>query len=138
MDVVELREQLVHSNVTFATEIIDHQETDTAALNKVIDAIANILDVGYKPSEYITVSFIPPVVLILQLIEMTLSSVGNIASVFTNMQMKIDPFFFLQQYVPHIDWMKFKSAMDIKDIEDSVKTSIDNAGMDGGQPGGQQ
>jgi hypothetical protein len=86
MDVVELREQLVHSNVTFATEISDMQENDNDALSRMVDIIAEIKELGYKPSKYVKVSLIPPVVLIVQLIEMTLSSIGNIAGVFTNLQ----------------------------------------------------
>lgn len=135
MDVVELREQLVHTNVTFATEISDMQENDNEALTKLIDIIAEIKEVNFKPSKYVKVSLIPPVVLIVQLIEMTLSSIGNIAGVFTNLQLPIDPYFFLEKYVPHIDWVKFKEAA----AEDSVetKTRTDLGGGDSGAGGGQ-
>lgn len=111
------------------------QEIDTTALNKLIDIIAEVKKVNFKPSEYITTTLIPPVVLILQLIEMTLSSVGNIASVFLNMGVTIDPYYFLSQYVPHIDWEEFRKASDRKVIADKTKQSI-SGGEGGGSPGG--
>lgn len=133
MDVVELREQLVHSNVTFATEISDMQENDNDALNRLVDIVAEIKELGYKPSKYVKVSLIPPVVLIVQLIEMTLSSIGNIAGVFTNLQLPIDPYFFLEKYVPHIDWEKFKESAQRDGIESKTRTDL---GAGGNQAGG--
>ncbi len=130
--VVELREQLVHSNVSFATEIVEHQEGDVESINQLMDIIAEVKGLKYKPSQYITVSLIPPVVLILQLIEMTLSSVGNISGVFQNMGMKVDPYYFLEQYVPHIDWEKFKEKAAGKELDDSTRSSMGG----GEQPGG--
>ena len=106
---------------------MDFQENDTNALNELIDMIADIKGLKYKPSDYIAVTLIPPVVLILQLIEMTLSSVGNIASVFQNMGITIDAYFFLQQYVPHIDWDKFKEKSSIKKVEDKTRNDITTA-----------
>jgi len=35
-DVIELREQLIHANVSFATEIIDIQDNINVALDKVL------------------------------------------------------------------------------------------------------
>jgi len=134
MDVVELREQLVHTNVTFATEISDMQENDNESLTRLVDIIAEIKGWKHKPSKYVKVSLIPPVVLIVQLIEMTLSSIGNIAGVFTNLQIPIDPYFFLEKYVPHIDWAKFKEAAEEDSSE--AKTKTDLGGGAGEQQGG--
>lgn len=135
MDVVELREQLVHTNVTFATEISDMQENDNECLSRIIDIIAEIKGMKYKPSKYVKVSLIPPVVLIVQLIEMTLSSIGNIAGVFTNLQLPIDPYFFLEKYVPHIDWKKFKEAAEEDSIDTKTRTDL-GGGAGGEQSGG--
>ena len=44
-DVIELREQLVHTNISFATEIIDMQEITTAGLTKFVDIFAEIFDI---------------------------------------------------------------------------------------------
>lgn len=110
--VVELREQLLHVNTTFATEISDQQETISEGLNKMIDRIAEIQEKDFVPSQYINTGLIPPVVLILQLVESTLSSVGNISGVFQQLNMEFDPFTFLKNYVPYIDWTQFEKEAD--------------------------
>ena len=131
MDVVELREQLVHSNVSFATEITDLQEGITKSLTELVDVVAQIRGFPLEPSQYVSVSLIPPVVLILQLLEMTLSSVGNISSVFQSLQLPFDPYFFLQKYVPYVDWDEFKNEALKMGLERRTKTDIRNAS---GQP----
>lgn len=72
---------------------------------------------------------IPPVVLILQLIEMTSGSAQNIISVFQNLQLPIDPLSFLRDYVPFIDWNRFeKTALKYtaeKNIENEIKAKYD-------------
>ncbi len=134
-DVIELREQLVHTNVSFATEIIDMQENITAGLTKFVDIVAEILKVNYKPSEYVQIKLIPPIVLILQLIEMTLSSIGNINGIFQTLQTPVDPYFFLKQYVPYIDWEAFKEAADVYTTAQKTKAEIDANKGGGGDPG---
>lgn len=138
-DVIELREQLVHTNISFATEIIDMQENITAGLTKFVDIVAEVLNVNYKPSEYVQIKLIPPIVLILQLIEMTLSSIGNINGIFQTLQTPVDPYFFLKQYVPYIDWEAFKEAADNYTTVQKTKSEIEtNKGAgDSGTGGGQ-
>ena len=132
--VVELREQLVHTNTSFATEIADLQETVSEGLVKLLDRVAKMDGQDFEPSKYIKISLIPPVVLILQLIEMTLSSVGNIGGVFQQMQMNFSPWMFLKSYVPHIDWDKFKEESDKYAGEMKTKTILGNDGA--GEGGG--
>jgi len=137
-DVIELREQLVHTNISFATEIIDMQEIITAGLTKFVDIVAEILNVKYKPSEYVQIKLIPPIVLILQLIEMTLSSIGNINGIFQTLQTPVDPYFFLKQYVPYIDWDAFRTAADQYVTDQKTKAEIDankNPGNSNPEPG---
>ncbi len=119
MDVIELREQLVHINSTFATEISDLQEPITEGLNKLIDRISQIQDKKFTPSKYIQTGLIPPIVLILQLIEMTLSSVGNISGIFQQMNLDYDPYTFLKNYVSYLDWDEFQ-----KDAEKYVGKTL--------------
>jgi hypothetical protein len=123
--VVELREQLVHANVTFATEIVDIQENINESLNRLVDTIAEIEELGYKPSSYYTVNLIPPIVLILQLIEMTLSSVGNIMGIFQTGNIPFDPYYFLDKYVPYIDWDDFRTASEEYYRKVKVKSDVD-------------
>jgi hypothetical protein len=74
----------------------------------------------------------------LQLIEMSLSSIGNINGIFQTLQTPIDPFFFLQQYVPFIDWEEFKSRASEYALTQATKTDIDNTNAVPGEvpPGG--
>ena len=107
-DVVDLQSQLVHVNLAFATEIADIQETVAKELNRMIDYIAKILNYQIKPSDYVEVALIPPVVLMLQLIEMTAGSASNILGVFQNLQLPVDPINFLKKYVPFVNWDEFE------------------------------
>jgi hypothetical protein len=107
--VIELREQLVHTNVAFATEISDLQEGISAGLTKFMDIVARNKNLDFVPSKYISIQLIPPIVLMVQLIEMTLSSIGNMTSAFQAMQIPFDPYFLLEKYIPYIDWEAFKN-----------------------------
>lgn len=131
-DVIELKEQLVHINVTFATEIINLQETDAASMNRVFSIIGEIKNSELELIKYVTFSFIPPIALILQLIEMTLSSIGNISTTFQSMNLDFDPYYFLKQYVPHIDWDNFKKVAEEKMRENKTKADI-AASVGGGE-----
>ena len=122
--IIELREQLVHTNVSFATEISDIQETVSAGLTKFLDIVAEINELDYVPSEYINIGLIPPIVLMLQLIEMTLSSIGNISGVFQSLQMPVDPYFLLEKYVPYIDWESFKARAETYMSKTKTETDI--------------
>ena len=74
----------------------------------MIYKISKVAGLDFDPTEYTSVSLTPPIVLVLQLIESTLNSVGNIAGIFGNLQIPVDPYYLLQQYVPQIDWDIFK------------------------------
>jgi len=130
-DVIELREQLVHTNIAFATEISDIQEGISAGLTKFLDIVARFQGLDYKPSEYVSIQLIPPIVLMVQLIEMTLSSIGNMTSAFQSMQIPYDPYFLLEKYIPYINWDAFKDAAK------KYKTNIDTeADLNPPPPGG--
>jgi len=124
MDVVELREQLVHSNVSFATEIVDIQENINAGLNKLLDIFAEICNFQMVPSDYVSVNTIPPIVLLLQLTEMTITSAGNIMGVFSSANLPFDPYFFLEKYVPYLNWEDFKKAADDRLKEETAKAEL--------------
>ena len=133
--VIELREQLVHTNISFATEIIDIQENISNSLTKIIDIIAEIKKLKFRPSKYVQLSLIPPIVLILQLIEMTIGSIGNISGVFQTLQLPNDPYFLLQKYIPYVDWNNFKKAADKFQLENKTKQTMDATNPDNPPPG---
>lgn len=126
-DIIELREQLVHTNVAFASEISDMQEGISNSLCKLLDIIARMKNYEYNPSDVVQITLVPPIVLILQLVEMTLSSIGNISGVFQTLQIPTDPYYLLEQYVPHIDWEKFKEKATNYQTKIKTKADIDNA-----------
>jgi len=137
--VIELREQLVHTNVAFATEISDIQEGLSAGLTKFLDIVARIKGLGFVPSQYVSIQLIPPIVLMVQLIEMTLSSIGNMASAFQSMLIPFDPYFLLEKYIPYIDWESFKErAKQYKtDMDTEADLNVGNPPPGGVPPGGQ-
>jgi len=132
---VELREQLIHSNISFATEIVDIQDNDNRAMNRLIDIIADVENKEFKPSKFYSFQLIPPVVLILQLVEMTMSSIGNIFGIFQTAGMDFDPYYFLEKYVPYIDWNDFKNKSEEYKRKIDVKTgveAVENGALSGG------
>ena len=80
-------------------------------MDELNDKIAKLLGQSYTPSDHIKMTFTPPIVLMLQLFETTLSSVGNILQVFSSIPgLKVDPLYLLQRYVPYINWTEFNKA----------------------------
>jgi hypothetical protein len=141
-DHYELREQLIHTNIQFATTISSIQHTTNDSLNKLMDKVS--LDVGFENpmSDYVRVSLVPPVSLILQLVESTINSVSNIQRVFMEMPVlkEADPTYLLRRYVPYIDWDDYlreaKAFKLKKDVLKDKQAMDPNAGMGGGFGGG--
>ncbi len=106
-DVVDLREQLVHINITFATQIISIQSLINSGLGDLTDKISKILGHDEYPSKYITPALKPPVILLLQLLESTMSSIGNIQMSFQGSNIEYNPFYLLKKFVTSIDWDEF-------------------------------
>lgn len=129
-DVIELREQLVHTNTSFATEIIDIQQNLSLGTTRVVDIVAEIKKIPIRPSKFSQVSLIPPIVLMLQLIEMTMGSIGNITGVFQTLQLPSDPYFLLQKYMPYIDWETYKKSADKFQGENLIKRDMDASNPD--------
>ena len=123
-DVVELQSQLVHVNLSFANEIADVQEAITKELNRMIDTIAEMVDYGVQPTEFVSVGLVPPVVLMLQLIEMTSGSANNILGVFQSLQLPVDPIGFLKKYVPYLDWEELEDQAKTYSVEHDAETEF--------------
>ncbi len=123
-DVVELQSQLVHVNLSFANQIADVQESITKELNRMIDSIAEVLEYPVQPSAFISVGMVPPVVLMLQLIEMTSGSANNILGVFQGLQLPVDPIGFLKKYVPYLDWEELEEQAKTYTVEHDAETEF--------------
>jgi len=130
-DVVELREQLVHVNVTFATEVISIQNQVNEGLTELIDKISDVLNFDSKPSTYNIVSLKVPVVLLLQMIETIMSSISNIQQNFQASQIEFDPTYLLKMYVPSLDWDEFlKAGREYKLLKKATSPDLQD-GQDG-------
>jgi hypothetical protein len=136
-DHYELREQLIHTNIQFATTISGIQHTVNNSMNDLMDRVSK--DVGFEDpmSDYVKVSLVPPVSLILQLVESTINSVSNIQRVFMEMPVlkDADPTYLFKRYCPYIDWddyLKEAKAFKLKkDVLKDKQTMDPNAGMGG-------
>lgn len=133
-DVIELRDQLTHINQTFATEISNHQDNDIRSLNDLVYKIS--MNIGFNeednPTKFYRLTLIPPIALILQLIEGTLNSIGNISGIFNQLNIPVDPYYLLEQYLPHLDWETLKK----KGAEYKIKNELSNKDPAGGDSGG--
>lgn len=99
----------MHVNVTFATEIISIQSIVNSALSALCDKILNILGYSEKTSKYISPSLKPPIILLLQMLESTMSSVGNIQMSFQSANIDYNPYYLLKKFVTSIDWEEFSN-----------------------------
>jgi len=109
------------------------QEGVSANLTKFIDIVAKINKLDFVPSEYIQIALIPPIVLMVQLIEMTLSSIGNMFSAFQAMYIPADPYFLLEKYIPYIDWESFKERAKQYAVEIDTENNLKAAGQTAGE-----
>jgi len=114
-DVVDLRDQLVNANIAFANDIAVMQNILTDALEELVNKISDIFfddkDDLFEPCRFVNIKLTPPVILMLQLIESTISSIGNIFQTFQSISdVDVDPYYLLERYMPYIDWESFKEA----------------------------
>jgi hypothetical protein len=110
-DVVDLREQLINVNITFATEISTIQGVVSDGINEICNKVVGNYMKNFRTNNYINLEFNPPIILMLQLLETTSSSVGNILQTLSTIPgLKIDPLFLLKQYIPYMDWDAFENA----------------------------
>lgn len=120
---MELREQLVHVNVSLATEISNIQENFNENIGKILDRIFEICECKHKPTKYLKIHLFPPVVLILQLIESTLTSTSNILNLFRDVpSLAIDAEYLLKQYVPFVDWKAVLDSGSQAKVKKAIET----------------
>ena len=135
-DVADLRDQLVHANVVFATEISAIQKNFNDNLTRLAARVSEII--GFKTSskvvENIQITLIPPTVLVLQSIEASINSISTIQRIFAEIpEIDVDPMYLLKRYSPMIDWVEFeKEAQDFKMRKKVSSTTGDTNAMGGG------
>lgn len=131
-DTVDLREQLVHVNVTFATEIVGVQNVINQGLVDLNNKIALLLNINETPGDYIRPGLKPPIVLLLQMLESVMASVSNIQQSLGAANIEFNPYYLFKRFVTSIDWDEFKKeANDYKNKQAATST-----GNEQQQPGG--
>ena len=116
-DQADVRETLVNLNIGFANNISAYQDNIDEGLNKAVSIVFNIIleNNGYEEtdvvlSNYFKIALNPPVILMLQAAEASISSVANIVGMLNGIQFTIDPQRILEQYIPQIDWEDLKKS----------------------------
>ena len=116
-DQADVRETLVNLNIGFANTVSSYQDNIDEGLNKVVSIVFNIIleNNGYEEtdvvlSNYFKIALNPPVILMLQAAEASISSVANIVGMLNGIQFTIDPQKILEQYIPQIDWKDLKKS----------------------------
>jgi len=129
-DTYELRDQLVHANISFANEIIGVQTEVNEKFNDLLVEAGRILGKD-KIAESITFSLTPPMVLMLQVIEATMQSFGTVYSQLKDtMEIKTDPVQMLNKFVPYANWKEIIDAGKV--FENKKAASKDPAAADAG------
>lgn len=131
-DGMELREHLVYTNINFATEIINIQEVINNGNNKFVNRISNILNGDDNKNNkdkmmlYVNVSLLPPVVLLLQLIEGSLSSIERIYQTFKSAEENISFKYLVETFCPYLDYVKLDQLGKADNIKKAAKLAQNN------------
>ena len=131
-DQVELRDHLVHINVSFAAEIVNVQQAINSGISDVIENVGEILDLKETTNDHVQLTLRPPVVLLLQMIETIMASITNIQQNLQATNLNFNPYYLLKRFLPTIDWEEF--ATEAEEFELLMKGK--GKGDDDGQGGG--
>jgi len=109
-DPQELREKLVHTNINFATEIINYQQGFNIQIAGILNTVGSLTNLEKPVSDYVTVSLIPPFMLMMQQMESVINSVSNMQRMMVDMPgVEIDSLSMLEKFIPYIDWKEMNS-----------------------------
>ena len=118
-DQADVRETLVNLNIGFANNVSAYQDNIDDGVNKALNIVFNIIlenngykNVNFTLSNYFKIALNPPVILMLQAAEASISSVANIIGMLNGIDFHIDPQKILEQYIPQIDWADLKKSGD--------------------------
>ena len=144
-DTIELREQLVQININFANTINTLQSYINDAIENLVNAIFiqllknNNVAQTINLSRYVDIKLNPPLLLTLQHLEGTVSTVTNLVNLLTTMQIPVDPVWMLKRFIKIVDWDAVETAGKEFHKRTTIEQSIQNQGqtvMQGGTPGG--
>jgi hypothetical protein len=114
-DQADMRETLVNLNIGFANTISGIQDNLDDGNNTLFNTLFNIVlennemeDDDFIITNYYKLGLNPPVVLLLQSAEASISSATNIIGMLKGVEFTINPKDLLQQYIPQMDWDKLE------------------------------
>ena len=110
-DTTDLRETLVHLNITFANDIIDKQSSIEQGLDTLFNNIfKKVLEYnGYNDSDFYISNYCraklnPPLVLQIQSDEAMITTVSNIIQLLEQSKLAVNPKDLFKRYIPSINW----------------------------------
>jgi hypothetical protein len=135
-ETTDLRETLVHLNITFANDIIDKQTSIEKGLDTLFNNVFKKVlyyngyeDGDFYISNYCNAKLNPPLVLQIQSDEAMITTVSNILNLLKSAEVPVDPTDIFKRYIPSMDWdelirkgQQYSSKLG--------KNAIINAGMD--------
>jgi len=126
---VELREQLVQTNIMFFNEISDIQHSLNISIQELIDKIFYIVD-GDKVSDKVKIKLFPPITLLMQIIDQSMQSVTSLVSTLSSdpFNIKVNPIDLLEKMVPYLNWRELKESGVIKVNEDAIENAARSQG----------
>ena len=135
-DTIDLRETLVHLNITFANDIIDKQTSIEQGMDTLFNNIfKKVLSYnGYNDSDFYISNYCraklnPPLVLQIQSDEAMVTTVSNIINLLQQSKVNVDPKDLFKRYIPSINWEELSKNGD-KYLTSLGKTAIINGGQD--------
>ena len=137
-DTYDLREQIVNVNIIFATKIDTFQTFINESLEELVNGVMKQLFILNNKkyefasiSKYIDIKLNPPLVLVLQHLESTLSSATNIINLLNQVNMPADPTWMLKRFIKIIDWDAVKQAglkfQKQQELQQTIKQDISQA-----------
>ena len=135
-DTTDLRETLVHLNITFANDIIDKQSSIEQGLDTLLNNIFKKVllyngfnDADFYISNYCKAKLNPPLVLQIQSDEAMITTVTNIINLLQQSKVNVDPKDLFKRYIPSINWEELSKKGD-QYLTSMGKTAIINGGQD--------
>ena len=112
-DGADLRESVVHLNISFANDMSSKQSSYENGIDDIINFVFRLILKynGYKPgdfylSKYLSIRLNPPLVLQIQSDEAMITTVTNIVSLLDQIGVQTDPVETFKRYIPGINWDK--------------------------------
>lgn len=124
---MDMRDQLVHTNINFANTIVSIQNNFNKNLTNLFARIAELINENIYSdfNKYVSVVLPPPTILTTQLLESTMQSISNIQRLFNEIpEISVSPMYLISRLCPYINWEEFqREAQDFK-VMKNIKSNM--------------